>query len=384
MQSETLDFLTKKPRIAGSERNREVARFLEDKYRHMGYDVDVDEHKFMGWELIEDPVFSFLKPEKKKAITTQMIWSGSTDGKVRGRIVYSGIQLTFEAYPFKKYSIVDKKGKEMAYILTRDDMVWLQSLTNAMDNTPCCLVDTESCRQIEKWIEKGKEIEAEFSIKTGYKPDSVLRNIVAEKKGKKATEILICAHYDSTPNSPGANDNGSGTLALLDLAEKLSKRDFNNTIRFVSFDAEEWNKIGSTMYVEGRKQKITGNKTGLKTKISRYLKKQTDLDKIKAVINIDTVGSGDKICSITSKKYVDAVRSGAKDSGIVVEVREGYDAPQFDGWPFHTEGIPVIHLVVSPYKYFHTPQDTKDKIEPRFIKDVTELVESIVDKLDKD
>ena len=370
MQSETLDFLTKEPRIAGSERNKEVARFLEDKYRHMGYDVDADEHKFMGWELTEEPVFSFLKPEKKKAITTQMIWSGSTGGKVRGRIVFSGTQLTFEAYPFKKYSIVDNKGKEKAYILTRDDMVWLQSLTNAMDNTPCCLVDTESCRQIEKWQEEGKEIEAEFSIKTRYKPDSVLRNIVAAKKGKKATEIIICAHYDSAPTSPGANDNGSGTLVLLELAKRFSRKDLNNTIRFVSFDAEEWNKIGSYMYVEGRKQKLTGNKT--------------DLEKIKAVINIDTVGSGDKIYSISSKKYVDMVRSGAEDSGIDVDMREGYNAPQFDGWPFHKEGIPVIHFGVSPYRYFHTPDDTKEKIEPRFIKDVTELIEKIVDKLDED
>ncbi|MEA2003931.1 MAG: hypothetical protein U9O53_03140, partial [archaeon] len=115
MQSETLDFLTEEPRIAGSERNKEVARFLGDKYRHMGYDVDVDEHRFMGWELIEEPVFSFLKPEKKKAVTTQMIWSGSTDGKIWGRIVFSGTQLTFEAYPFKKYSIVDNNPSLTVY-----------------------------------------------------------------------------------------------------------------------------------------------------------------------------------------------------------------------------------------------------------------------------
>ena len=338
----------------------------------------------MGWELLEDPSFSILRPKRKKATTTQMVWSGSTKGNVKGKLIHSGVQLTFEAYPFRKYSIIDKTGKEQAYVLARPDMVWLQSLTNAMDNTPCCLIDTESCKSIEKWQKENKDIEAEFSIKTKYKPDSILRNIIATKKGRKTKEIILCAHYDSTPGSPGANDNASGTLALLKLAEKLSKKKFRHTIRLISFDAEEWNKQGAYMYFEKRRQALTENKTHLKTKTAKYLKKQTSLDNIKAVINIDTIGAGKTIYNISSKKYASIVESTAKKLKKKVEVRAGYNAPQFDGWPFHTEGIPVIHFGVYPYDYFHTPADTKEKIDTKFIDDVAELIEQIVTNLDND
>lgn len=384
MDSKTLNFLSREPRVAGSKRNEEIAVFLAGKYSSLKYAVRTDEHCFMGWELIEEPKFSFLKPEKRDAITTQMVWSGSTNGKVRGKLVPSGVQLTFEAYPFRKFSILDENGKEQAYVLSRPDMVWLQSLTNAMDNTPCCLIDTKSFKLIEEWRKQGREIEAEFSIKTKYVPNSILRNIVAEKKGKTDKEIIISAHYDSVPKSPGANDNATGTLALLALAERLSKKSFKHTIKIISFDAEEWNKQGSYMYVEGLRQKLNENKASLKTKTSKYLKKQTALDKINAVVNIDTIGAGKNIYCISDKKYADIVKSCARKTGNKVELQEGYTSPQFDGWPFHIEGIPIIHFCVHPYKYFHTPQDTKEKIEPKFVDDVTALVEKLVDSLDKE
>ncbi len=88
MDSQALDFLTKQPRVAGSKRNEEIAKFLQDIYFSLGYSVRIDEHSFMGWELIKEPKFSFLAPEKKEAVATQMVWSGSTNGKVRGKLVF--------------------------------------------------------------------------------------------------------------------------------------------------------------------------------------------------------------------------------------------------------------------------------------------------------
>jgi Zn-dependent M28 family amino/carboxypeptidase len=252
-----------------------------------------------------------------------------------------------------------------------------------MDNMPCCLIDTESFNLIEKWQKQGKEIEAEFSIKTRYAPNSILRNVIAEKKSSSGKEIIISAHYDSVPESPGANDNASGTLALLALAEKFSEKACKHTIKLISFDAEEWNKLGAYMYVEGLRQNLNENKINLDTKTSKYLRKQTALDRIKAVINIDTIGAGKTIYCIADKKYVGIIKSSAKKTRQKVELRQGYNSPQFDGWPFHLEGIPIIHFGVYPYKYFHTPQDTKEKVEPKLVDGVTGLVEKIADSIDK-
>lgn len=65
---------------------------------------------------------------------------------------------------------------------------------------------------------------------------------------------LLCAHYDSMSNdpyndAPGADDNASGVAALL-AAEYLSKKEFNATIKFVCFAAEEQGLIGSQKYAQ--------------------------------------------------------------------------------------------------------------------------------------
>jgi hypothetical protein len=66
-------------------------------------------------------------------------------------------------------------------------------------------------------------------------------NIVAEVPGtQRPTEIVVVgAHYDTVPGSPGANDNASGVAALLALAEYFAERPQPRTLRFVAFANEE-------------------------------------------------------------------------------------------------------------------------------------------------
>jgi len=61
---------------------------------------------------------------------------------------------------------------------------------------------------------------------------------------------IICAHYDSVSGSPGADDDGSGTAAVLAAAYLMSQYEFNHTIRFVTFDGEEQGLLGSHEYAE--------------------------------------------------------------------------------------------------------------------------------------
>ena len=61
---------------------------------------------------------------------------------------------------------------------------------------------------------------------------------------------IICAHYDSVSGSPGADDDGSGTAAVLAAARVMSQYQFDHTIRFVAFSGEEQGLLGSHEYVE--------------------------------------------------------------------------------------------------------------------------------------
>jgi len=75
-------------------------------------------------------------------------------------------------------------------------------------------------------------------------------NVVAVKRGTVHPElqIVVGAHYDGVPGSPAADDNGSGTCGVLELARVLHDLPVDVTIVFVTFDAHEWGIYGSTHY----------------------------------------------------------------------------------------------------------------------------------------
>ncbi|MCA9776771.1 MAG: M28 family peptidase [Candidatus Eremiobacteraeota bacterium] len=98
-----------------------------------------------------------------------------------------------------------------------------------------------------------------------FKVDQPVYNLVFTKPGNE--EILVIgAHYDSAPITPGANDNGSGVAVLLQLAERLKQVPMERTVRFVFFVNEEppyfmGESMGSRVYAKRcaeRKDKIVG------------------------------------------------------------------------------------------------------------------------------
>jgi Zn-dependent M28 family amino/carboxypeptidase len=100
-------------------------------------------------------------------------------------------------------------------------------------------------------------------------------NVIAEKKGKAknadSNVVMAGAHLDSVQAGPGINDNGSGSAALLEVAEQLAHFNPRNTLRLAWWGAEESGLIGSTEYVNGLTQE--------------------ERDKIALYLNFDMVGS---------------------------------------------------------------------------------------------
>jgi len=103
-----------------------------------------------------------------------------------------------------------------------------------------------------------------FSFGNGY----VSRNVVGVIPGRVAPdrEVIICGHYDSFSDqartlAPGADDNASGTAAVMELARIMKDQAFNFSLKFICFSAEEWGLLGSQHYaLEGMRsrEKIIG------------------------------------------------------------------------------------------------------------------------------
>ncbi|MGA2316325.1 MAG: M28 family peptidase [Thermodesulfobacteriota bacterium] len=78
------------------------------------------------------------------------------------------------------------------------------------------------------------------------------KNIVAEKKGITSPNrvFILGAHYDTVPDSPGADDNASAIAVLLEVARNIQAVPLDNTLRLIAFSLEEYDYVGSTHYVE--------------------------------------------------------------------------------------------------------------------------------------
>lgn len=111
---------------------------------------------------------------------------------------------------------------------------------------------TSNCTLAGDWIYTEFEkmgLNVEFHEWNFEKYES--KNVVATLAGNDFSSnaiFILCAHYDTFKNSPGANDDGSGVVAVLSIAEILSKYSFNHTIKFIAFSGEEVGTYGSFTY----------------------------------------------------------------------------------------------------------------------------------------
>ena len=80
-------------------------------------------------------------------------------------------------------------------------------------------------------------------------------NVIAELEGRNDDNVVMAgAHLDSVPAGPGINDNGSGSAALLELAQQIAKLKPENTLRLAWWGGEESGLVGSRAYVNGLSQ----------------------------------------------------------------------------------------------------------------------------------
>ncbi len=108
-------------------------------------------------------------------------------------------------------------------------------------------------QQLSQW--GNVEID-EFQV-GGKKHQNLVLNLPSVNNTQKQESplILIGAHYDTVPGTPGADDNGTGVAVLLELAREFSSQPLKYPVSLVAFDMEEYGLLGSQHYAEKLKQK---------------------------------------------------------------------------------------------------------------------------------
>ncbi|KAK3989629.1 hypothetical protein QBC44DRAFT_83028 [Cladorrhinum sp. PSN332] len=124
------------------------------------------------------------------------------------------------------------------------------------------------------------------SVTADLKVDAIVEprtnyNVIAETKGGDHDNVLVVGgHSDSVTAGPGVNDDGSGTIGILNVAKYLANFRVNNAVRFLFFGAEEYGLLGSYFYVRS----INGS--------------ETELAKIRAYLNFDMIASPNYVYGI--------------------------------------------------------------------------------------
>jgi hypothetical protein len=210
---------------------------------------------------------------------------------------------------------------------------------------------------------------------------STAQNVLAvlPGEGPLAEEVVVLgAHYDhlgmggTNSAAPGveaihhgADDNASGTAALVEVARQLAARGpFPRTVLFAAFSGEERGLLGSAHY--------TANPA-------------MPLEKTVAMINLDMVGrlTDDKLIvhgtgtGTTMEPVVDRLLEGR---GFTVTKEPGGFGPS-DHASFYAKKIPVLHLFTGSHEDYHRPTDTAEKINYEGMTRIVDFVADIVAEL---
>lgn len=230
--------------------------------------------------------------------------------------------------------------------------------------------------QIREWIMNevlaaGWQFESQASETMGH----TVYNLIA-KNSEQPPQIIIGAHYDSrmyadsdpdpanhTKPVPGANDGASGVAVLLELARSLPKDSV--PVWLVFFDAEDNGRIEGWDWILGSREFVKNNPL-----------------QPRAVIIVDMIGDadlniyreGNSNVELTDQIWATAERLGYEDTFIDEYKHSMID----DHTPFVEAGIPAIDIIDFDYPYWHTMQDTPDKVSAESLQIVGETLRTWV------
>lgn len=241
----------------------------------------------------------------------------------------------------------------------------------------------EGAKNAAKWIKEELET-AGLSAKICEFDDGnfgIFRNIIATIPGSGKGELLLISHYDTKSGIDdfvGANDGGSSTGFLIELAAFLKDKKLSQTITFAFVDGEE------CFYNYTKNDGLIG---------SRYLANiySNAGKRFDAVVVFDMIG--DKDLTITMPRNGDQklqmlLLESAKANSVRDKIEvTGVDILD-DHVPFIEKGYPAIDIIDFHYgsqpglnNYWHTSEDTPDKLSAESLQIVAKLFIGIMERL---
>ncbi len=217
------------------------------------------------------------------------------------------------------------------------------------------------------WTVEGADA-ARLRVQGGMR-DSTSQNVVGELPGRDpdAGLIYVGAHHDTQADSVGADDNGTGVAAILELAGALANGPRRRTIRFVSFGAEEQLSVGSAMHVRRHRDELAAR--------ARFM------------FNFDTLGSHLGWTTLAcngpeaiAPVFVDALKARGQYVRLTREL-----IPYADHFPFVAAGVPAAWMgrenCTAGRFFHHRPDDDLTRVSCELVSELAAGVGEALDRL---
>lgn len=375
--------LSKQPRVSGTNAEDKAVKYIEKKFESFGLDTDVQAFQFKKYFGASEVSFSVDGSE-----IPSIALDYTANGDVTAELVYVGlgkpedvedVDLTGKIALIRRGDITFaeklenavKKGAVAAVIFNRqgagdDDEPFGGTLGGADKGVaPVIGISYNAGQELVDRLEANEAVIANVKVEGSEVRTVTSHNVIATKPAKSdAPEtdqiVIIGAHHDSVDGAPGANDDASGTATTLELARIMAKMPTDTEIRFITFGAEEDGLVGSYEYVDS---------------LSR-----DELGKIVAMFQLDMVGSRDagdlKMFTVDGNPNNVTDYAGEAAERFDWEVPYGQEG-RSDHVPFYEASVPAALFIHDPVEpWYHTPEDTIDKISKEKLMQVATIVAS--------
>jgi Peptidase family M28 len=287
---------------------------------------------------------------------------------------------------------LSEADKRLAAELERDVRVLASDIGERNGDKP------EALARAESWIaaelgNAGYDVDRELFEVDGQR----FANLIVERRGKDPRILVVGAHYDAAPGTPAANDNGSGTAALLALARRMAALEPHKTLRLVAYANEEpphfkTEGMGSRINAARAKERGDRVEAMLSLETIGYYRDEPGTQPYPFPFSVFYPSEGNFLAVVgdtSSRALVHEVVGSFRE--LAAFPCEGVAAPGAipgidwsDHWSYWQQGWPAVMLTdtaVFRYPHYHEPTDTPDKLDYERLARVVVGVEKVILKL---
>jgi len=364
------------PRPTGSPADARTATYLAEQFQRLGYVVERQAFPILFFDEAAPPTVNVLGSQAAGLRALALIYSAATpstgleaeivdaglgrEEDLRSRRLEGKIALVQRGQVFFRVKVANAAAAGASAVIVYNDRPGppqAGTLTE-LSQIPAVMISQDDGQRLVEMLQAGA-VRVRLNVSTIVER-RMSQNVIGIKRGTRTPNeiVVVGGHADSVKQSPGANDNASGTAAVLEAARLLAQIPTARTIHFIGFGAEEIGLVGSRFYVQNRTGTIVG------------------------MVNMDMVGRGPM--QVGNSGGDTSILDLAERTATRLDIRVGtfrLREAASDHSSFEQAGTPAVFIHTGDDEAIHTPADVLNRVNPQLIAQAASLAAAIAREL---